>query len=265
MHSTDRGICDAHARRSASDGAGHAFGAALTAGYGLREHSTDAMGAAYAGAAASWGDASYMAYNPAALAGVENGDMSVGVIALLPDSSSSYPTAMTSAGTPAGGNPHPDDFVNDAYVPEFAFRQRLSERWAVGVSVNAPWGLRTQYPGDWAGRYYALKTRLEILDRHAGAVVSGDAGLRAGRRPDRAIRQGHAVQRDRFRHHRRALFDSGLGARRHGRPRRGAQRRRLELGVRRRCHVASERGHHVRPVVPFGGDPRSVGAAAFYL
>ena len=31
------------------------------------------------------------------------------------------------------------------------------------MSVNAPWGLRTQYPGDWAGRYYALKTRLEIF------------------------------------------------------------------------------------------------------
>ena len=43
---------------------------AFAAGYGLKEHSADAMAAAYAGAAATDSDASYMAYNPAALAGV---------------------------------------------------------------------------------------------------------------------------------------------------------------------------------------------------
>ena len=135
---------------------------ALASGYGLREHSAESMGAAYAGAAASGGDASYMAFNPASLSEVENGDAAVSVIGLFPHSNSSYPTSLTSAGTPAGGGTHPTGFVNQAIVPAIAARQRINDRWAVGLSVNVPWGLKTEYPGDWAGRYYALKTRLTV-------------------------------------------------------------------------------------------------------
>jgi long-chain fatty acid transport protein len=135
---------------------------ALASGYGLREHSTDAMGMAYAGSAASETDASYMAYNPASLAGVEDADAMVSVIGLFPHSRSSY-SGFTSAGNPSGGNDHPSDFVNQANVPAIAARWRMNERWALGLSVNAPWGLKTEYPGDWVGRYYALKTRLEVI------------------------------------------------------------------------------------------------------
>ncbi len=44
--------------------------AAHASGFALREASTGAMGTAYAGAAATNSDPSYMFYNPAATAGV---------------------------------------------------------------------------------------------------------------------------------------------------------------------------------------------------
>lgn len=135
---------------------------ALASGYGLREHSVDSMGMAYAGAAASDNDASYMAYNPAALAGVENADVSVGVNFIFPHSDGSYEPSLTSFGNSAGGDTHPSEYVNDAMVPSVALRYRVNDRWAVGVSVNVPWGLKTEYPSDWAGRYYAMKTRLTV-------------------------------------------------------------------------------------------------------
>ncbi len=135
---------------------------ALASGYGLREHSVDSMGMAYAGAAASDNDASYLAYNPASLAGVENTDLSLGVTLIFPHSDGSYPTALTSAATPAGGDGHPTHYVNDCWVPAFGLRHRINDQWAVGVTVNIPWGLKTEYPLDWAGRFYAGKTRLAV-------------------------------------------------------------------------------------------------------
>ena len=143
---------------------------AFAAGYGLKEHSADAMAAAYAGAAATQTDASYLAYNPASLASVIDQDFSISMVEILPGSKANYTTALTSAGTPAGGLTRPSGFISDATVPAFGFRQRLSDDWAIGLSISAPWGLRTVYPTTWAGRYYAQKSAL--LTVNATPMVS---------------------------------------------------------------------------------------------
>lgn len=137
---------------------------ALAAGYGLKEHSADAMAAAYAGAAATDRDASYLAYNPAALAGVSDMDFAVNLVAIQAGSMGDYTTAVTSLGTPTGGNLHPKAFISDALVPAFALRYRLNDRLAVGISVSGPWGLRTDFPATWAGRYYGQRTSLLTIN-----------------------------------------------------------------------------------------------------
>jgi long-chain fatty acid transport protein len=130
------------------------------AGYGLKEHSADAMAAAYAGAAASDTDASYLVYNPASSGGVADIDMSASLVAILPGSRANFGIATTSAGTPTGGSKTPSGFISDALVPAFGLRLRLNDRLTAGLSVSAPWGLRTDYPATWAGRYYAQKSEL---------------------------------------------------------------------------------------------------------
>lgn len=137
--------------------------AAGASGYGLREHSADSMGSAYAGSSASTSDASYMIYNPAALGFVDNGDFALSVAGIFPDTSSHY-SATTSALTPVSGPNSPDGFVSDAAVPSLALRWRVAERWFLGVSVSAPWGLATPYPHDWVGRYYARDTELKTVN-----------------------------------------------------------------------------------------------------
>jgi len=139
-------------------------GPALGASYAIKEHSADAMASVYAGAAATQSDASYLPYNPASLAGVENSDASVSVVVILPGTKGNYPSATTTLGTPTGGLTKPSGFISDATVPAFGYRQRLSERWAIGLSISAPWGLRTDYPANWAGRYYARKSELLTID-----------------------------------------------------------------------------------------------------
>jgi long-chain fatty acid transport protein len=136
----------------------------LGASYAIKEHSADAMAAVYAGAAATESDASYLPYNPASLAGVQNSDLSVSVVVILPGTKGNYPLSRTTLGTPTGGLTRPSGFISDATVPAFGYRQRLSERWAVGLSISAPWGLRTDYPANWAGRYYGRKSELLTID-----------------------------------------------------------------------------------------------------
>jgi long-chain fatty acid transport protein len=133
---------------------------ALAAGYAVREQSADAMSSAYAGAAATGTDASYLAYNPAVAAATAGGDVSLSAVAILPNSSATYNTALTSAGTPAGGVSNPKGFIRNAIIPDIALRQRLSDRWSAGFSVSVPWGLSTDYPTNYAGRYYGLDTKL---------------------------------------------------------------------------------------------------------
>lgn len=137
---------------------------AHASGYGVREWSAAAMGAAYAGASATGSDASFLAYNPASLASVGSYNSSVSLVGLFPSSSANYTTATTSALTPTGGLTTPDGIIKNAFVPNLGARVRLSPDWAVGLAVYAPWGLSTDYEDTWAGRYHALKSDLLTVD-----------------------------------------------------------------------------------------------------
>ncbi len=132
--------------------------AAWAAGYGLKEHSAVAMGSAYAGAAADLSNPNSLSLNPATLAGVADTDASFSLVEIIPHSDASFSTATTSLGTPTGGNAAPRNFIGDAPIPDIAIRHRLSDDWTIGLSIAVPYGLKTNYPTGWAGRYYALRT-----------------------------------------------------------------------------------------------------------
>ncbi len=131
---------------------------AWAAGYGLKEQSAAAMGAAYAGVAADLSNPASLSYNPASLAGVADTDAAISLVEIVPHSSSLYTTATTALGTPTGGNATPKSFIADAPIPDIAIRHRLTDDLSVGLSVSVPYGLKTAYPAGWAGRYYAMKT-----------------------------------------------------------------------------------------------------------
>lgn len=133
---------------------------ANAAGYGLHEFSAQAIGTAFAGSAASSSDPSFLAYNPASSSGVGDADFAVTAAGIITSSSAHYGTAVTAAGTPAGGNPNSQDFVTGAVVPSFAARLRLSDALTAGLAVYAPWDLATHYQPNSAERYYGETTRL---------------------------------------------------------------------------------------------------------
>jgi len=143
--------------------------AAVASGFALRESSAGAMGTAYASAAASNNDSSFLFYNPASLGGVEDWDASINATALLLDSNGRF-AATTTVGTPAGGSATPQGFIGDALVPGFSLRYRMNDRLAIGVSLSTPWGESTSYPATWTGRYYTIGTNLVAYN--ASPVVS---------------------------------------------------------------------------------------------
>ena len=80
--------------------------------------------------------------------------------AIYPTSDAVFSLATTSANTNTGGSTTPGDFIKDAYEPGLALRLRLDDEWTAGLSVSAPWGLGTRYNKEWAGRYYAVESKL---------------------------------------------------------------------------------------------------------
>ncbi len=130
------------------------------AGFALREYGFDATASAFAGASAQADAPGFLGTNPAASSGVADWDAQFTLNAIYPTSDADYSVATTSFATPAGGRTTPDDFILDAYEPGLSLRARLAEDLTVGLSVSAPWGLGTRYAPSWAGRYYAVESRL---------------------------------------------------------------------------------------------------------
>jgi long-chain fatty acid transport protein len=136
---------------------------AHAAGFALREYSLSAEGSAFAGAAAMNDEPGGLSYNPATGSGVSDWDMSFTLGAIYPQTRGTYTTATTSFGTPTGG-PRAVREIQDAYEPGFQLRYRLAPQWTAGLSLTAPFGLATRYDERWAGRYYALESKLVTIN-----------------------------------------------------------------------------------------------------
>lgn len=55
-------------------------------------------------------------------------------------------------------------------VPNFYFVAPLSPRWSVGLGVNAPYGLVTDYGDAWIGRFQAIKSSIRTINVNPGVA-----------------------------------------------------------------------------------------------
>lgn len=139
-------------------------GSAFGAGFQLIEQSVSGLGNAYAGGAASAEDATTIFFNPAGLTRVPS-QFIAGIHFISPsakfkdEGSSRINPLIGSLGTNNGG----DAGVN-ALVPNIYYARKLGERAAFGLGVNVPFGLTTEYPKDWIGRYHAIKSDMLTLN-----------------------------------------------------------------------------------------------------
>lgn len=134
-------------------------GGAAGAGFQLLEQNASGLGNAYAGTAAAVEDASTVFFNPAGMSALKGRDLAVSINAIRPSAKFSDRGSSTTGPVPLGSNPG-GDAGDWSFAPALYYVHALSQDWTVGVSVNAPFGLKTQYDPSWIGRFQAIKSEL---------------------------------------------------------------------------------------------------------
>jgi long-chain fatty acid transport protein len=135
---------------------------AQAAGFQIKENSVIGLGRAFAGSGAAPGDAAVIANNPAAMSLLE------GYVAQADLSLVDLSVGFDGGGEDAIGAPLSGSDGGDAGdlspVPAAYFSAPLGDRFRVGVSLTAPFGLKTEYDEGWVGRYNALTSDLRTID-----------------------------------------------------------------------------------------------------
>lgn len=141
-------------------GAGQAFGA----GFILQENSGSGLGNAYAGGAAASEDADTIWTNPAGMSRLKTNQLAAAVNFITPSLKFSNDGGSLNAGPaqPLGGNG--GDAGSTNVVPNLYLVVPINQQWAIGVGVNAPFGLKTEYDNTWIGRYQAIESKIETIN-----------------------------------------------------------------------------------------------------
>lgn len=135
---------------------------ALGSGFEIRENSAEGLGRAFSGSGATPGEAALIYNNPAAMTLLDEPMAQVNLSAI--DLSFDF----QGQGSDAFGNPLSGDNGGDAgsleAVPAAYFSTPLGDDWTAGVSLTAPFGLRTEYDEGWVGRYQSLRSELRTVN-----------------------------------------------------------------------------------------------------
>ena len=129
----------------------------LAGSFGLIEQSASGQGSAYAGASALGEDASTIYFNPAGMTRLSGQQIVIAghVIAAEAKYTDSGSTGVT------GPNSTTDEV---GLVPNFYYSAELPNEIYVGVGVNVPYGLATEYENGWIGRYHALRSEITSIN-----------------------------------------------------------------------------------------------------
>ena len=135
---------------------------AHAAGFALIEQSASGMGNAFAGGAAAAEDASTVYFNPAGMTYID-GTQIVGALHLIKPSAE-FNNSGSVAGTARllGGNG--GDAGDLAFVPNFYAVTDIVPSVKLGLGINAPFGLKTEYDNGWLGRFQALKSEVKTIN-----------------------------------------------------------------------------------------------------
>jgi long-chain fatty acid transport protein len=131
-------------------------GVAAASGFALLEQSGSGLGNAFAGGAASAEDASTIFYNPAGMSRLSGRQITV--------DASMISTSAKFTGTGAlpgdmGGNAGSSSIVPNGY-----FVMEVNPQTRIGLGINAPFGLQTEYTPSWVGRTNAIRSKIETTN-----------------------------------------------------------------------------------------------------
>ena len=144
-----------------------AGGQASGAGFALQENSGSAMGNAFAGGAAAAEDASTLWSNPAGMSRLASPEVSLAVHFITPSFKFQDNGSVPAAFQPLGGTGGDAGSLN--VVPNLYVAVPIDRQWSVGVGINAPFGLVTEYDDNWIGRFQAVKSDIKTINVNPAA------------------------------------------------------------------------------------------------
>lgn len=127
-------------------------------GFALHEQNASGLGNAFAGAGAVAEDASTVFFNPAGMSYLPGKQLVIvgDFIGLSTRFSNTQSTAAPFQ--PLGGNG--GNAGSWAVVPSGYFSYQINPRLWLGMGINAPFGLKTEYDSTWMGRFHGIKSEL---------------------------------------------------------------------------------------------------------
>lgn len=136
---------------------------AHAAGFALLEQSASRLGTAFAGTAAAADDVTTLYFNPAGLTRLDGTHASVVASAIeITSEFHPSPSAQPAYGQPLGGDG--GDAGDWNYVPSAYLSTQLNDDFAIGIGINAPFGLKLEYERDWVGRFQALNSEIRTVN-----------------------------------------------------------------------------------------------------
>lgn len=137
-------------------------GAALGAGFALQENSGSGVGNAFAGGAAAAEDASTVWSNPAGMSRLGSPQVAVAVHLITPSFKFKDDGSAPAAFQPLGGTGGDAGSLN--VIPNLYVAVPVDSQWSVGLGINAPFGLVTEYDDNWIGRFQAVKSDIRTIN-----------------------------------------------------------------------------------------------------
>ncbi len=153
---------------------------ASAAGFALIEQSASGMGNAFAGAAATAEDASTVFFNPAGMALLPDREVAVAAHYVVPSFNFSDTGSTGALLQTKGGNG--GDAGTAAVVPNAYFSMAITPQIWMGLGINTPFGLKTEYDPSWVGRFQTIKSEIKTVNINPSVAykVSESLSLGAG-------------------------------------------------------------------------------------
>jgi long-chain fatty acid transport protein len=162
-------------------------GGAMAGGFQLTEQNASGLGNAYAGQAAAAEDASTIFFNPAGMTRLpaRQGVLALNLIRPSSEFNNTGTTPAFSTITGAGLFPlngNGGDAGDLAFIPNAYLSWQLTPQFVVGLGVNVPFGLKTDYDANWMGRFHALKSEVKTININPSVAfkVSDTISIGAG-------------------------------------------------------------------------------------
>jgi len=142
---------------------------AFAGGFASNEQGAKASGMANAFAAQA-DDPTAVYFNPAGIVQLEGTQVTLGVSPVIPGATFESNTNSAIRNTTVGQKTHLDD--DAVFIPNAYLTQKISDRVSFGFGTYSNFGLETDWPDDWEGRFIVGGTKAELVTFSVNPVLA---------------------------------------------------------------------------------------------